>query len=243
MTTFLDFLCYGIIAYNFIAGIFRGLVKELFKMFAVIFGILFAYIFAELLTGAICSHWNWSYFPALIFSYLAIYAVAYLIITITGFLVNKFIEIALLGLPNRLAGGGFGIIKAMFFIMLIFYLLNLLPKFYEYSNASRFQKIYIIVSEQFNILDMKKVVDTTKKIKRLADDEKKKLADSKLLNQLKVMTDKKKNIAELPISEMENNEDIKNALSDKDLLTAIEKQDWKIIMLNHNFWKFLKSRD
>ena len=90
---------------------------------------------------------------------------------------------------------------------------------------------------------MKKVVDTTKKIKRLADDEKKKLADSKLLNQLKVMTDKKKNIAELPISEMENNEDIKNALSDKDLLTAIEKQDWKIIMLNHNFWKFLKSRD
>ena len=123
-----DILIIIIIAYSLIRGLFRGLVKEVSSIIGVLGGFYAAYSYypmvAKLLAGLIV---NSSYLNIL--SFLIIFCSVLILISILGIVIKYLLNVAFLGWIDRACGLGFGLIKGLLIITVLFIILTtFLPK-------------------------------------------------------------------------------------------------------------------
>lgn len=117
-----------VLGYSIVRGLFRGLVKEASSIIGVLGGFYAAYSYypmlAKLLSGLIV---NPSYVNIL--SFLIIFCGVLIIISILGIVVKYLLNVAFLGWVDRICGFGFGLIKGVLIITVLFIILTaFLPK-------------------------------------------------------------------------------------------------------------------
>ncbi len=112
-----------IISYSIIRGLFRGLVKEVSSIIGVLGGFYAAYSYypmvAKLLSGVIKEQ---SYLSIL--SFLIIFCGILIVISILGVVIKYLLNVAFLGWIDRICGVGFGLIKGVLIVTVIFIILT-----------------------------------------------------------------------------------------------------------------------
>jgi membrane protein required for colicin V production len=117
-----------IVCYSLIRGLFRGLVKEVSSIIGVLGGFYAAYSYypmvAKLLSGL---NINPSYLNIL--SFLVIFCSILIVISILGVVIKYLMNVAFLGWVDRACGLGFGLIKGLLIVTVLFIILTtFLPK-------------------------------------------------------------------------------------------------------------------
>ena len=112
-----------VVSYSIIRGLFRGLVKEVSSIIGVLGGFYAAYSYypmiAQLLTGIIKEE---SYLNIL--SFLIIFCGILIVISILGVVIKYLLNVAFLGWIDRICGVGFGLIKGVLIVTVIFIILT-----------------------------------------------------------------------------------------------------------------------
>jgi len=106
----LDYVLVTILGYCLVRGIFRGLIKELSSIVGVLGGFYAAYTYYPLVAAQL-SRWitNTGYLNTV--SFLLIFTVLYLLVSIAGVIIKYFMNIAFLGWLDRFSGALFGGLK------------------------------------------------------------------------------------------------------------------------------------
>jgi membrane protein required for colicin V production len=112
-----------IMGYSIVRGLFRGLVKEVSSIIGVLGGFYAAYSYypmvAKLLSGIIDEQ---SYLNIL--SFLIVFCGILIIISILGVVIKYLLNVAFLGWIDRICGLGFGLIKGVLIVSVIFIILT-----------------------------------------------------------------------------------------------------------------------
>ncbi len=115
-------------AYFTIRGVFRGLIKELIIILALVLGYLLGFAFFE--QGSVLLMKSINGLPqtgARILSFTIIFLVVNIALRILGAFLEKIIKFAFLQTFNRLGGGLFGLVKSLFFLSILLFIIRLLP--------------------------------------------------------------------------------------------------------------------
>ncbi len=124
----LDIFLLIFIAYFTVRGIFRGLIKELIIVLALVLGYILAFSFFEPLSVIFMN--TFKGFPktgARILSFALIFIAINIALRLFGVFLEKIIKFAFLQPLNRLGGGLFGLLKSLFFLSIILFIIRLLP--------------------------------------------------------------------------------------------------------------------
>ncbi len=123
-----DIIVVVVLAYSLIRGIFRGLVKEVSSIVGVLGGFFAAYSFygvaARFLTGFVSS-------PAYrnILAFLAIFCAVVVVVNLLAIVIKYLMKIVFLGWLDRIGGLGFGFLKGVLIVSVLFMALTaFLPK-------------------------------------------------------------------------------------------------------------------
>lgn len=112
-----------VLGYSTVRGLFRGLVKEVSSIIGVLGGFYAAYSYypmvAKLLSGLIAEQ---SYLNIL--SFLIIFCGILIIISILGVVIKYLLNVAFLGWIDRVCGVGFGLIKGVLIVTVLFIILT-----------------------------------------------------------------------------------------------------------------------
>lgn len=118
-----DILVVTVLAYGFIRGAFRGLVREVSSIVGVLGGFYAAFTYypnvARLLSPLI-SHWVTHSAYINILSYLAIFSTVVIVVSILAAIIKYLLNIAYLGWVDRVCGALFGVVKAGLVICVVF---------------------------------------------------------------------------------------------------------------------------
>ena len=117
-----------VLGYSIVRGLFRGLVKEVSSIIGVLGGFYAAYSYypmvAKLLSNLIqdSSYLN-------ILSFLIIFCIILILISVLGIVIKYLLNVAFLGWIDRICGVGFGLIKGVLIVTVLFIILTtFLPK-------------------------------------------------------------------------------------------------------------------
>ena len=114
----LDIFTIIVTAYCLIRGIFRGLIKEVSAIIGVFAGFFAAYTFypdvAKLLSPWIS---NTGYLNIL--SFLIIFCLLFILISILGIIIKYILKVAFLGWIDRICGAGFGFVKGILIVSIV----------------------------------------------------------------------------------------------------------------------------
>jgi len=124
----LDMVIIVILGYCLVRGIFRGLVKEISSIIGVLAGFYAAYSYYPLLAKPL-ARWisNTPYLNIL--SFMIIFCVIFILISILGIIIKYLLNIAFLGWVDRICGAGFGFIKGILLVSVVLISLTaFLPK-------------------------------------------------------------------------------------------------------------------
>lgn len=112
-----------VLSYSIIRGLFRGLVKEVSSVIGVLGGFYAAYSYypmaAKLLSGIVKDQ---SYLNIL--SFLIIFCGILIVISILGVVIKYLLNVAFLGWIDRICGVGFGLIKGVLIVTVMFIILT-----------------------------------------------------------------------------------------------------------------------
>ncbi|MGD2098758.1 MAG: CvpA family protein [Desulfobacterales bacterium] len=112
-----------VLSYSIIRGLFRGLVKEVSSIIGVLGGFYAAYSYyplvAKLFAGIVKDQ---SYLNIL--SFLIIFCGILIVISILGVVIKYLLNVAFLGWIDRICGVGFGLIKGVLIVTVIFIILT-----------------------------------------------------------------------------------------------------------------------
>lgn len=124
----LDYLLITILGYCLIRGIFRGLVKELSSIVGVMGGFYAAYTYYPQV-AKLLSHWITNPGYRNILSFLILFAVIYLVVSVTGVMIKHLMNIVFLGWADRIGGAISGTVKGILIATVIIMILTtFLPK-------------------------------------------------------------------------------------------------------------------
>ena len=131
-----------------IRGIFRGLLKETFSLIGVFGGFYAAYTYYLLLAKPL-SRWIADPVYLNLLSFLIIFCLVFIIISILGVIINYILKIAFLGWVDRICGAGFGILRGIFIISVLLVALTVfLPKGTPVLKNSLLSPYVTLVSEK-----------------------------------------------------------------------------------------------
>ena len=134
----LDYVLLAILGYCLVRGIFRGLIKELSSIVGVLGGFYAAYTYYPLVAAHL-TRWitNTGYLNTI--SFLLLFTVVYLLVSIAGAIIKYLMNIVFLGWLDRLFGTLFGALKGgLITAVVILALTTFLP-----SNAALIQKSHV----------------------------------------------------------------------------------------------------
>lgn len=109
-----DIIVSGIAILAFLNGLRKGLISELASLASIILGIYGAIHF-----GHFVEEWLITYIPTQhigLISFIVTLILVIVLVHIIGRIINNVIGMTILSLPNRLGGGLFSVVKALFFI-------------------------------------------------------------------------------------------------------------------------------
>lgn len=145
---FFDIIIVIILGYCVLRGIFRGLLKELSSIVGVLGGFYAAYTYYMVVAKHL-SKWiaNTGYLN--IWSFLIIFCSVFVIISILGVIINYILKISFLGWVDRICGAGFGAIKGILIVSVLFITLTaFLPKGTPVIKDSLLSPHVALVSEK-----------------------------------------------------------------------------------------------
>ena len=114
----LDIFIIIVIAYCLIRGIFRGLIKEVSAIIGVFAGFYAAYTYYPVV-AKLLSPWisNTAYLNIL--SFLIIFCLLFILISIVGIIIKYILKVAFLGWVDRICGAGFGFVKGILIVSIV----------------------------------------------------------------------------------------------------------------------------
>lgn len=125
---FIDISFLLIISIFFLRGLFRGFVIELTSLLGLILGYLIAITYMNVLSTFLLM-----YFPAIpqaaanIVSFAIIFIITNIVLRFIASVVTRSLRFALLGWLNRLLGGIAGLIKSIFLLTIVVFLISFIP--------------------------------------------------------------------------------------------------------------------
>ncbi len=157
-----DIVVVVIVGFCLIRGLFRGLIKELASVVAVLAGFYAAYTYypriAELLT-----RWMANGAYRNILSFLLIFCMVFLVISIFGVIIKYLLKIAFLGWVDRFCGMGIGLVKGLLIVSILLVMLTaFLPKGAPVLKKSLTAPYVVAVSREMSKViprDMKRSFD------------------------------------------------------------------------------------
>jgi membrane protein required for colicin V production len=165
---YLDIIIVVILSYCVIRGVFRGLIKELSSIIGVFGGFYAAYTYYTVVAEPL-SEWisNPGYLNIL--SFMVIFCVVFLVISILGVIINYLLKLAFLGWFDRFCGAVFGAMKSLLIVSVILIALTtFLPKGTPLIKDSLLSPHVTLVSEKMIKVVPKDMKDTfTTKITEL----------------------------------------------------------------------------
>jgi len=105
-------------------GFQKGFIIELSSLLALILGIYIAINFSGLTAGWLTKNFDVSQKYLTIISFVITFIVVVFGVFMIGKILEKFVDILLLGFVNKIAGGAFGVIKAAFLISVVLWIIN-----------------------------------------------------------------------------------------------------------------------
>jgi len=121
---FLDIILIIPIIWLAYKGFKKGLIIELTSLLALVLGVYLAYYFSDYAADFLRDTFDVGkkYMP--IISFALTFIVVVIAVFIIGKMLEKFVDIILLGFINKIAGSFFGILKAVFILSIIIYIIN-----------------------------------------------------------------------------------------------------------------------
>jgi len=125
---FLDIGILSVAAIFFVKGFFRGFVYELVTVAGLILGYLISITYLGLLTNLVLK-----FFPTFpesivrLVSFFVLFVGTNLLLRLVANILTKTLKVAMLGWLNRLFGGVLGILKSIFIMGIIVFVINLIP--------------------------------------------------------------------------------------------------------------------
>ncbi len=123
-----DIIVVIVLAYSLIRGIFRGLVKEVSSIVGVLGGFFAAYSFYGTVAGTLVGFVS---NPAYrnILAFLAIFCAVVVVVNLLAIVIKYLMKIVFLGWFDRVGGLGFGLLKGVLIVAVLFMALTaFLPK-------------------------------------------------------------------------------------------------------------------
>ena len=115
---FLDIFIVIILAYCLIRGIFSGLIRELSAIVGVFAGFYGAYTYYPEV-AKLLSRWISDTAYLNILSFLIIFCLLFILVSILGVIIKYVLKIAFLGWVDRICGAGFGAVKGILIVSII----------------------------------------------------------------------------------------------------------------------------
>jgi len=108
-------------AYN---GYKKGLIIEVASLAAFVLGLYFAFYFSDVTASYLKQYFtvDQKYMAAL--SFIVTFVIVLFAVLAVGKILEKFIDILLLGFLNKLAGAAFGLLKGALFLSIIIFVIN-----------------------------------------------------------------------------------------------------------------------
>jgi membrane protein required for colicin V production len=146
----LDMVIIIITSYSLIRGFFRGLIKEFASILAVLGGFYAAYTYYMEVSKALAvalSRFDPSH--ASLISFFLIFSAIFVGVSILGLVIKYLLNIAFLGLVDRMFGAGFGFVKAALISSVILIALTVfLPKSSDIVRNSILSPHVVFVAEK-----------------------------------------------------------------------------------------------
>ncbi|MDJ0828503.1 MAG: CvpA family protein [Desulfobacterales bacterium] len=143
-----DIVIITVLLYCLIRGFFRGLTKEISSIIGVLAGFYAAYSYYSLVAKPL-ARWITNIAYLNILSFLLVFIVVFITISILGVIIKYLLNIAYLGWVDRGFGAGFGLIKGILIAAVLFIILTaFLPRGAPVIEKSRFSPHLMVISEK-----------------------------------------------------------------------------------------------
>lgn len=121
---YIDIIIGLLLLFAAISGFRKGLISELASLAALVLGIWGAIEFSYITTNFLTENFNLETEYLNIISFIVTFIVIVILVHIVGSAVNKFIEVAQLGLLNKTAGLVFGILRSALVLSVVLLVLD-----------------------------------------------------------------------------------------------------------------------
>jgi membrane protein required for colicin V production len=121
---FLDIIILIPLVIFILKGLKKGLVIEIVSLIALFFGILAGIYLSDFVAAWLVKYWalNASYTYGVAF--IMIFVAVIILMRIIAKTIEKFLDLTALGFFNKILGAVFGLLKVLFLISLVFYVIN-----------------------------------------------------------------------------------------------------------------------
>jgi membrane protein required for colicin V production len=121
---YIDIIIIALIALAMVRGFMNGFIKEVASLAALILGIWGAIKFSSFTAEKLYDYFEMSGKYVGIVAFLVTMCIIAALIQLMGMVIDKFVKAAALGLVNRLLGIGFGLLKSILILSVIFMVMN-----------------------------------------------------------------------------------------------------------------------
>jgi membrane protein required for colicin V production len=121
---YIDIIIIAIIALAMVRGFMNGFVKEVASLAALILGIWGAIKFSSFTAAKLYDYFDMSGKYVGIVAFLVTMCLIAVLIQLMGMVIDKLVKAVALGLVNRLLGIGFGLLKSVLILSIVFVVLN-----------------------------------------------------------------------------------------------------------------------
>ncbi len=142
-------------------GFRKGLIIEVTSLAAFILGLFFAFYFSNFTAGILKQYFTIEEKYMAAISFVVTFIAVLFIVLAIGKILEKFIDILLLGFVNKLAGAVFGILKGALFLSIIIFVINYFDADHSIikqkakNNSVLYQPIESIAPALYSWLHMK----------------------------------------------------------------------------------------
>ncbi|MBC8321033.1 MAG: CvpA family protein [Bacteroidetes bacterium] len=124
-------------------GFKKGLIVEVASLFALVLGLYMAFFFSDFAAEMLNNLFEMEQKYIAVFAFLLTFVVVLFLVLLVGKIVQKFIDILLLGFFNKLAGAVFGILKGALLISIVIFVINYFDAGeYIFKNEVREKSIF-----------------------------------------------------------------------------------------------------
>ena len=105
-------------------GYKKGLIISVASLAALVLGLYFAFFFSDYTAEKLTDHFTIDKEYLTLIAFLVTFVVVVIVVVLTGNLLQKFIDVLMLGFLNKAAGIVFGVLKGALYLSILIFLIN-----------------------------------------------------------------------------------------------------------------------